>query len=96
MSNKKYLECLYVNLYQHKQSVLRQKGKCDIEPADYNERVDMWYDQIFEYVENDPPIEYVKAISVYQDSEQNIKEIHYAYCGKHDRLDYVAINIFWI
>lgn len=93
MSGEVYLNNLINNLLVHKQNVLRQQGKSDIEPPDYIEKTEMWYADFLEWVNNNPPQNYVRAINVRQDASQHIQQIEYAYCeGKVPT--HIAINIF--
>ncbi len=94
MNNKRYIDHLIRNLLEHKQNVLRQRGKSDIEPYDYVERAEKWYTQIFEYVNVNPPKHYVKSVNIIQDSCQKIHEIKYVYYDEYDYSPYIAINLF--
>lgn len=93
MSGEVYLNNLINNLLVHKQNVLLQQGKSDIEPPDYVEKTEMWYAKLLEWVNNGPPQNYVRAINVIQDAAQDIRKVDYAYCeGKVPT--HIAINIF--
>lgn len=93
MSNL-YLDHLIANLYENKQNVIRQKGKSDLDSSDYTEKAEDWYAQILEYVHNNPPIQYVKAINIRYDSISKVQGIEYIYCDEGSYAQYVAINIY--
>lgn len=95
MDNKLYLEHLFELLHNHHIYALKQRGKSDIEPIDYIEKVDEWYKQIFDYVEMFPPMGYVRAIKVYQNSSTIISDIEYLYCDEKESLNVISISIFW-
>ena len=91
-----YYEHLVNMLKDHKANELRQKGKSDIEPEDYVEKVEKWYEQIFDIIVHNPPSGYVRSINVFVDSFQTIKNIKYNYCDKMDYPEYLSIQLFWI
>lgn len=45
MSSEAYINHLIDKLLDHKLNVLRQQGKSDIEPPDYCEKTEMWYNR---------------------------------------------------
>ena len=94
MSDEVYLNNLIHNLLAHKQNVLRQQGKSDIEPPDYTEKTETWYADLLEWVNNNPPQNHVRAINVRQDASKHIQQIEYAYCEDKSPT-HVSINIFW-
>ena len=83
-------------LQDHYSKELKQKGKSDIYPEDYIEKTRKWYKQIFDFVEMNPPNDFVKSINIFQDSIQNIKNIEYNYLGNDPYRQYLSINIVWI
>lgn len=96
MNINDYINDLYIKLAKHKENVLNQKGKSDIETQNYYDEVDTWYNQILKIISETPPTDFVKSILVFQDSCQIIKEIKYVYCDENDYENNIAINIFWI
>ena len=94
MSREVYVNHLIDKLLDHKQNVLRQQGKSDIEPPDYSEKTEMWYEQIIEWVNNNPPKDFVKTIDVFQDDCQKIYRIKYSYSEGLNGCTHIAINIF--
>ena len=86
---------LYTKLGEHKMNVLKQKGKSDIEPQDYSQKIEEWYNQLVRMISMNPPKDYVKAICVTQDSHQIIKGIAYQYDIEKYK-EAFFINIFWI
>lgn len=93
MSGEVYLNNLINNLLVHKQNVLLQQGKSDIEPPDYIEKTETWYMNLLQWVNNNPPQNYVRAMNIVQDASQVIQKIKYAYC-EGDVPTHIAINIF--
>lgn len=91
-----YRADLYSKVEEHKISILKQKGKSDIEPKDYEEQIEKWYNQLVGMININPPNDYVKAISVTQDSNQTIKKIIYQYNDLDTNKEDFFINIFWI
>ena len=90
-----YITDLYSKIEQHKIDVLKQKGCSDIEPCDYGEKIEVWYDQIKEIIIINPPVDYVKALYVVQDSNEIIKEVKYLYYDNDDSMEHFYINLFW-
>jgi hypothetical protein len=86
---------LYSKVGEHKMNAIKQKGKSDIEPIDYGEKIEAWYDQLVRMISMNPPKDYVRAICVTQDSHQIIKEITYQYYIEKNK-EAFFINIFWI
>ena len=87
---------LYSKLGENKMNALKQKGKSDIEPQNYVEKIEEWYNQIVKLVSMNPPKDYVKAICITQDSCQIIKNIKYQYYDKNDYTEDFSINLFWM
>ena len=96
MKERHYAEHLISRLKDHCKSELMQKGKSDIEPINYDVQINEWYKQIFDWVEDNPPTNYVRSIEVFQDQFQIIKDIKYNYCENEDSSILISINIFWI
>ncbi len=94
MSSVAYVNHLIDKLLNHKLNVLQQQGKSDIEPPDYSEKTEMWYEQIIEWVNNNPPQAFVKSIDVFQNDNQKICKIKYSYSGELKGRTHIAINIF--
>lgn len=94
MSSEVYINHLSDKLLDHKLNVLRQQGKSDIEPPDYCEKTEMWYEQIMDWVNNNPPKDFVKSIDVFQDDYQKIYKIKYSYSEGLTGSTHIAINIF--
>lgn len=79
MDNEKYLYHLLISISWQKQNTLSQKGKSDIEPPNYDERVERWYGQITDLVMNNPPQYYVDSLVVNEDDKENAISISYQY-----------------
>lgn len=91
-----YLADLYSKVGEHKINILKQKGRSDIEPEDYEEQIEKWYNQLVRMINMTPPKDYVKGICVIQDSNQIIKKIIYQYNGLDTNKEVFFINIFWM
>lgn len=92
---------VYVNqvvacLNEHKANALNQYGKSDLDSEDYKERVEEWYNQLFEKVRENEPKSYVKSINVYQNQLQIIKRITYDYPQDLNCIRQISLNIYWI
>lgn len=79
MDDEKFLYHLLISISWQKQNTLSQKGKSDIEPPDYVERIEKWYDQITDLVLNNPPQYYVDSLVVKEDDMENAVSISYQY-----------------
>lgn len=95
MHDNYYYNHLIYMLKAHQSKELEQIGKSDIEPIDYSDQIEKWYQQLFDFVNKEnPPTDFVRSINVYQDDEQTIKKIEYIYCNDVNFTDYLSINIF--
>ena len=84
-----YTSDLLIKLREHKSNTLKQsKGEND----DITEK---WYETLEYMIKNREPINYVRALQITQDSNQNILSIEYIYCEKKEYYNYIAINLFW-
>ena len=95
MSNLNYLYDLYLKLSEHKTSVLKQRGKSDIETLSYPNDFDQWYVQINHMIEINPPTDYVKTMQIFQDQSNIIKKIKYIYCKNGEVGCSFSINMYW-
>jgi len=59
MNSSIYMDNLIYNLYRHKENVIKQQGKSDIEPEDYLERTENWYQSMISLINQNPPTYYV-------------------------------------
>ena len=91
-----YLRDLLAKVVIHKNNILNQKGKSDIEPDNYVEEVDYCYNQIIEIILSKVPLDHVKTLNIYYDSQHEIKEIEYSYFEEYELQTEFAINIYWI
>ena len=96
MDNQKYYDHLYQCLCDQQENILKQQGKSNIEPPDFGEQINAWFEQIFAYIAENPPAEYVKSIDVKQDASKNVQEAFYKYTQGKDIPGSVTINIYWI
>ena len=79
MDKEQFLFHLLISISWQKQNTLSQKGKSDIEPPDYVERVERWYGQITDLVLTNPPQYYVDSLVVKEDDMENAVTISYQY-----------------
>jgi len=89
-----YMNNLINNLYRHKENVIKQQGKSDIEPEDYLERTENWYQSMISLINQNPPTYYVKSLDIRLDEDKLIGSIEYSYCDSNISSDYVYINIY--
>ena len=80
MNNKNHIYLLHLlsSINYHKQNTLSQKGKSDIETLGYESSVALWFEQLYECVQEHPPEYFVNAINVYE-INQKIEKIEYDY-----------------
>ena len=88
------MDNLIYNLYRHKENVIKQQGKSDIEPDDYLERTENWYQSMILLINQKPPTNYVKSLDIKLDEDKLICNIEYDYCEDNILSDYVYINIY--
>ena len=86
----------YASYSLRQENILKQQGKSNIEPPDFGEQINAWFEQIFAYIAENPPAEYVKSIDVKQDASKNVQEAFYKYTQGKDIPGSVTINIYWI
>ena len=79
MNSEKYLYHLLVSIAWQKKNALNQKGKSDIEPPDYEERIEKWYGQIQDLVFENPPHFFVDSVNVIEDENENAISLRYQY-----------------
>jgi len=89
-----YLEHLLSSLEKQKDTVKIQVGCSDIEPPDYRERVDNWFSDLVERVQNNIPSYYVRTIIVFQLNMFEIEGIEYKYYKMDDIIQTTTISIY--
>jgi hypothetical protein len=94
MNSSIYVDNLINNLLRHKENVIKQQGKSDIEPEDYLERTENWYQSMISLINQNPPTYYVKSLDIKLDEDKLIGSIEYGYCEGNISSDYVYINIY--
>lgn len=94
MNSSMYMDNLINNLYRHKENVIKQQGKSDIEPDDYLERTENWYQSMISLINQNPPTYYVKSLDIKLDEDKLVGNIEYGYCEGDISSDYVYINIY--
>ena len=94
MNSSIYMDNLINNLYRHKENVIKQQGKSDIEPDDYLESTENWYQSMILLINQKPPTNYVKSLDIKLDEDKLICSIEYDYCEDNIFSDYVYINIY--
>lgn len=94
MNSSIYVDNLINNLLRHKENVIKQQGKSDIEPEDNLERTENWYQSMISLINQNPPTYYVKSLDIKLDEDKLIGSIEYGYCEGNIFSDYVYINIY--
>ena len=89
-----YMDNLINNLYCHKENVIKQQGKSDIEPEDYLEKTEKWYHSMISLIVQNPPTYYVKSLNIKLDEKNFISSIKYDYCKGAEYPEYVYINMY--
>lgn len=94
MNSSIYMDNLINNLIHHKENIMKQQGKSDIEPDDYLERTENWYQSMISLIYQKPPTYYVKSLNIKLDENNLIGKIQYDFCKGAEYPDYVYINIY--
>lgn len=94
MNSSIYMDNLINNLCRHKENVIKQQGKSDIEPDDYLEKTENWYQSMISLINQNPPSYYVKSLDIKLDENNLISSINYDYYKGAEYPDYVYINIY--
>ncbi len=84
MQEELYLYHLLSSMQWQKQNALNQKGKSDIEPPDYDSRVETWFNQIIDRILKEPPEYYVEALETYDNEFDDIVDIQYVYFSRQE------------
>ena len=96
MDDNLFLDHLIQSLNSAKENAIKQYGKSDIEPPSYIEDVKEWYKVVFEKISDKPPCDYVKIITVFENSDQQIADVEYDYFGEDEVVRNTTINIFGV
>lgn len=89
-----YIDNLINNLYRHKENIIKQQGKSDIESDDYLVRTENWYQSMISLINQNPPSYYVKSLDIKLDENNLIRSINYDFYKGSEYPDYVYINIY--
>lgn len=92
--NNNYTQHLFFYLARHYGTVIKQKGKTDIEPPNFVEIVLEWYDNLIKNIYEKEPEFYVKAINVYENGQFDINHIEYIYYLTGEKINGVSVNLF--
>ena len=87
MNNERFLFHLLASMSWQRKNALDQEGKTDLEPDNYRERIDRWYSQIIDLINDNPPCYYVEAIEMREDEYENVKSIIYDYYVERDNIE---------
>ena len=88
-----YYDNLIQQLSKKKKNAMNQKGKSDIETANYNETISNWYDVLINMIKCDPPLYHVKSIIVNQNSDRKILSKDYEYYNITDKINGISLVI---
>ena len=91
--NEDYLDHLLQSLEKRMSIMRQQAGKSDIEPRNFNEIIETWYEQIKQLISNYPPTYYVSELKVYQKDFFNVERIDYLLFEVEDTICLTDINI---
>lgn len=94
MEENIFLDHIINSLQKSMENAIKQFGKSDIEPPTYVEDTKEWYRIVLEKVYEQPPCDFVKAITVFEDKTRQITGIDYKYYGQDERINNTTINIF--
>ncbi len=92
MNNERFLFHLLASMSWQRKNALDQEGKTDLEPDDYRERIDKWYSQIVDLINDNPPSYYVEAIDIHEDTQENVIGVTYDYYDERDDIEIVLKN----
>ncbi len=92
MNNERFLFHLLASMSWQRKNALDQEGKTDLEPDNYRERIDRWYSQIIDLINDNPPSYYVEAIDVLEDAQENIIDVTYDYYDERDDVEIMLKN----
>lgn len=79
MNNSVYKKHLIEQLEAKRLLAASQVGKSNLEDINYLNNIEKWYSQIYNAVDNHPPIFYVREITIYQSEDRKINGISYYY-----------------
>jgi len=92
MNNERFLFHLLASMSWQRKNALDQEGKTDLEPDNYRERIDRWYSQITDLINDNPPSYYVEAVEMCEDEYENVKRIIYDYYTEKDNIEFELKN----
>lgn len=92
--NDKYIQHLLLSMEKCMETVRRQMGKTDIEPPDYDEKVNKWYAELLEKIREKEPEYYVRSVDIYENGLFDINHIEYIYFSDDQKISTTSINLF--
>lgn len=93
LCNVDYRKHLDENLSLKEITAIKQAGKSDLEDDNYIQNVRSWYSQLKSYIENHPPIKYVKELRVFENDSRIIDSVEYHYYQENEVIDEVTLCI---
>lgn len=87
-----YRKRLEDSLYQKRSTAINQVGTSDLEDNNYIQNIEKWYSQLYNAIDNCPPINYVKELRVFENDDRIIDSIEYYY-QENELIDDVALCI---
>ena len=94
MENK-YLSHLLISMLNQEQNSINQIGKSDIEPPDYQERIEKWYAELRTQIQQKEPLKYVRSVNVFEKAGRII-DVEYNYYDANQNVSDTTINIYYI
>jgi len=77
-----------------KYNSIRQIGKSNIEPPDYRERIEKWFNDLKNQIEIKMPEKHVKSVNVFEISGE-IVDVEYNYFEENEQICDATVNIYY-
>lgn len=91
-----YLDYLLQSLKRRRDNEIKFIDKNSNNYQNDVEVISKWYEQLLGFINSKWPKDFVRAINVFIDVSQNIRDIEYIYCSSKEMTVYIALNIYWI
>ena len=89
-----YMQHLLSSIEKSREVIELQMGKSDLEPPDYSEKVDKWYEDLISLVRENEPKYFVKSVNIYENGIFEIEHIEYIYFDENCKIGTTSINLF--
>ena len=91
---EEYMQHLLLSIKKSREVIELQKGKSDIEPPDYAEKVGKWFEDLINIVCEKEPEYFVKSVNIYENGLFDIEHIEYIYFDENCKNGTTSINLF--